>query len=175
LGTEYHIYDHGKNPDYEEAYYDEKNDGEIRCELGAILYAASTSLGSKGPRKMKVCISKVDEDDIPLKVWRPTKEDDESMVTCLKKEATSLDKLILLENKPPSWNNEAGAYVLNFNGRVTMASVKNFQLCTHDEQHIMQFGRTGNDEFSLDVQWPMSLLQAFAVSLSSFDSKLGCD
>ena len=91
------------------------------------------------------------------------------------KEATSLDRLILLENKPPSWNNEAGAYVLNFNGRVTMASVKNFQLCTHDEQHIMQFGRTGNDEFSLDVQWPMSLLQAFAVSLSSFDSKLGCD
>ena len=175
LGTEYHIYDHGKNPDYEEAYYDEKNDGDIRCELGAILYAASTLLGSKGPRKMKVCISKVDEDDIPLKVWRPTKEDDESMVTCLKKEATSLDRLILLENKPPSWNNEAGAYVLNFNGRVTMASVKNFQLCTHDEQHIMQFGRTGNDEFSLDVQWPMSLFQAFAVSLSSFDSKLGCD
>ncbi len=175
MGTEYHIYDHGKNPDDEEVYYDEKNDGEIRCELGAILYAASTSLGSKGPRKMKVCIGKVDEDGTPLKVWRPTKEDDESMVTCLKKEATSLDKLILLDSKPPSWSSEAGAYVLNFNGRVTMASVKNFQLWTHEEQQIMQFGRTGNDEFSLDVQWPMSLFQAFAVALSSFDSKLGCD
>lgn len=31
-------------------------------------------------------------------------------------------------NKPPRWNDSVGAYVLNFNGRVTMASVKNFQL-----------------------------------------------
>ena len=175
LGTEYHIYDHGKNPEYEEAYFDEKNHGDIRCELGVILYAASTSLGSKGPRKMKVCISKVDEDGIPLKVWQPTKKDDESMATCLKRETSSLDKLYLLGNMPSSWNDEAGTSVLTFNGRVTMASVKNFQLCTNDGQHIMQFGRTGNDEFSLDVQWPMSLFQSFAVALSSFDSKLGCD
>jgi tubby-related protein 1 len=175
LGTEYHIYDHGKNPEYEEAYFDEKNDGEIRCELGAILYAASTSLGSKGPRRMKVCISKVDPDGIPLKVWQPTNKDDESMATCLKRGTSSLDKLYILENMPSSWNDETGTSMLNFNGQVTMASVKNFQLCTNDEQHIMQFGRTGNDEFCLDVRWPMSLFQAFAVALSSFDSKLGCD
>ncbi|KAL3822288.1 hypothetical protein ACHAXA_005921 [Cyclostephanos tholiformis] len=175
LGTEYHIYDNGKNPEYEEVFFDEKNDGEIRCELGVILYAASTSLGSKGPRKMKVCISKVDEDGLPLKVWNPTKKDDESMANCLKKETRSFDKLYLLYNMPPSWNDEAGTCVLNINGRATMASVKNFQLCTHDEQNIMQFVKTGSDEFSLVVQWPMSLFQAFAVALSSFDSKLGCD
>ena len=29
---------------------------------------------------------------------------------------------------------QVGAFVLNFNGRVTMASVKNFQLITHDDQ-----------------------------------------
>jgi tubby-related protein 1 len=58
-----------------------------------------------------------------------------------------------------------------------MASVKNFQLCTRDDdgKQIMQFGRVGDDEFNLDVQWPMSLLQAFSIALSSFDSKLGCD
>ena len=34
----------------------------------------------------------------------------------------------LLLPEPPNWNDTVGAYVLNFNGRVTMASVKNFQL-----------------------------------------------
>ncbi|KAL7541681.1 hypothetical protein ACHAWF_006995, partial [Thalassiosira exigua] len=177
LGTEYMIYDHGKNPGYEDSYYDEKKDSDVRCELGAILYAANTSLGSKGPRKMKVCISKPDNDGNPLKVWQPTNKDDDRMATCLKKETPDLEKLLCLENKPPSWNEEAGAYVLNFNGRVTMASVKNFQLMegAGGEEHMMQFGRTAKDEFSLDVKWPMSLYQAFAVALSSFDSKLGCD
>ena len=35
----------------------------------------------------------------------------------------------ILKNKFPKWNEHVGAYVLNFNGRVTRASVKNFQLC----------------------------------------------
>mmetsp|Transcript_11254 Transcript_11254/g.27673 ORF Transcript_11254/g.27673 Transcript_11254/m.27673 type:complete len:658 (-) Transcript_11254:359-2332(-) len=176
LGTEYMIYDHGKNPEYDDSYYDEKSDGTIRCELGAILYTATTSLGSKGPRKMKACIGKVGEDGNASKLWQPTNKNDDRMATCLRKSCL-LDNLVCLENKPPSWNDEVGAYVLNFNGRVTMASVKNFQLCEkNDEQEqIMQFGRVGKDEFSLDVQWPMSLFQAFAVALSSFDSKLGCD
>ena len=66
--------------------------------------------------------------------------------------------------------------MLNFNGRVDKASVKNFQLINkEDDEKIMQFGRIGNNDFHLDVKWPMSLYQAFAVALSSFDSKLGCD
>ena len=176
LGTEYSIFDSGKNPAYDESFYDEKNDGDTRLELGAILYATNTTLGAKGPRKMKVCISKEDDDGNPL-VWQPTNKEDERMVTCFKKETSNIDKLLCLENTPPKWNEEVGAYVLNFHGRVTQSSVKNFQLCDHsDEQkQIMQFGRTGKDEFSLDVQWPMSPFQAFAVALSSFDSKLGCD
>ena len=41
----------------------------------------------------------------------------------------------------------------------------------------LQFGRTGKDEFILDVKWPLSPFQAFALALSSFDSqgKVGCD
>ena len=35
----------------------------------------------------------------------------------------------IVKNKFPKWNEHVGAYVLNFNGRVTRASVKNFQLC----------------------------------------------
>jgi tubby-related protein 1 len=42
-----------------------------------------------------------------------------------------------LINKPPRWNEQVGAYVLNFNGRVTMASVKNFQLVDPEEQNTV--------------------------------------
>jgi tubby-related protein 1 len=36
--------------------------------------------------------------------------------------------LVVLKNKSPKWNEVANAYVLNFNGRVTQPSVKNFQI-----------------------------------------------
>lgn len=36
--------------------------------------------------------------------------------------------LVELRNKAPSWNEETQSYVLNFHGRVTQASVKNFQI-----------------------------------------------
>jgi tubby and related proteins len=36
--------------------------------------------------------------------------------------------LVELHNKVPAWNQESQSYVLNFRGRVTKASVKNFQI-----------------------------------------------
>lgn len=39
----------------------------------------------------------------------------------------------------------------------------------------LQFGRVSNTQFSCDVSWPFSLMQAFAIALSSFDSKLACE
>ena len=45
-----------------------------------------------------------------------------------------------MENKSPQWNEETQSYVLNFNGRVTMASVKNFQVVNdHDCRNIYLF------------------------------------
>jgi tubby-related protein 1 len=40
---------------------------------------------------------------------------------------------------------------------------------------VTQFGRVGKDEFTMDLQHPISPFQAFAVTLSSFDSKIACD
>ena len=177
LGTEYTIYDGGRNPHYENSC-DDNADGNVRCELGAILYAASTTLGAKGPRKMKACIGKVDEDNSATKIWQPMNEDDDRMVTCFKDNSSSQNNnLMSFVNKNPGWNGEIKAYSLNFNGRVTLASVKNFQLIdeSNPEKIYLQFGRTGKDEFIFDFQWPLSPLQAFAFALSSFDSKLGCD
>lgn len=39
----------------------------------------------------------------------------------------------------------------------------------------MQFGRVAEDIFTLDFNYPMCALQAFAIGLSSFDSKLACE
>lgn len=54
----------------------------------------------------------------------------------------NMDNLVELRNKTPVWNDETQSYVLNFHGRVTKASVKNFQLIheTDPEYIIMQFG-----------------------------------
>lgn len=44
----------------------------------------------------------------------------------------NLSSCVVLRNKPPRWNQGLGAYCLNFGGRVTQASVKNFQLVSVD-------------------------------------------
>ena len=46
----------------------------------------------------------------------------------------------MLSNKQPVWNEDTESFVLNFGGRVTKASVKNFQIIheDHPEYIIMQ-------------------------------------
>jgi len=83
--------------------------------------------------------------------------------------------LLPLQNRPPWWNVELGAFVLNFGGRVSVASVKNFQLCDrNDQDHIMlQFGRIqGRHSFTMDFQYPLTGVQAFAIAISSLQSKI---
>lgn len=89
----------------------------------------------------------------------------------------NLDNIVELHNKTPVWNEETQSYVLNFHGRVTQASVKNFQL-VHDSDPdyiVMQFGRTSEDIFTMDFRYPLCALQAFAIALSSFDGKIACE
>lgn len=89
----------------------------------------------------------------------------------------NMDNVVELHNKTPVWNDDTQSYVLNFHGRVTQASVKNFQL-VHDSDPdyiVMQFGRTSEDVFTMDFRYPLCALQAFAIALSSFDGKLACE
>lgn len=39
----------------------------------------------------------------------------------------------------------------------------------------MQFGRVAEDVFSMDYSFPLCAMQAFAITLSSFDGKLACE
>eukprot|EP01083_Nonionella_stella_P220154 787968_1 len=67
--------------------------------------------------------------------------------------------LTSLQNRPPWWNNDLGAFVLNFGGRVSVASVKNFQLCNRDDHDdtMLQFGRIeGRHSFTMDFSFPLS-------------------
>eukprot|EP00980_Cylindrotheca_fusiformis_P019071 scaffold6433_cov125-Cylindrotheca_fusiformis.AAC.13 len=83
--------------------------------------------------------------------------------------------LLALQNRPPWWNPELGSFVLNFGGRVSVASVKNFQLCDRNDQDciMLQFGRIhGRHSFTMDFQYPLTAVQAFAIAISSLQSKI---
>ena len=94
------------------------------------------------------------------------------------------DGMLVLRNKAPRWHEQLECWCLNFNGRVTVASVKNFQLVASPENEvagqehenvILQFGKVGKDVFTMDYQYPISAFQAYAICLSSFDTKIACE
>lgn len=93
---------------------------------------------------------------------------------------------LILKNKAPRWHEQLQCWCLNFRGRVTVASVKNFQLVAaadpschvspaEQEKVILQFGKIGKDIFTMDYQYPLSAFQAFAICLTSFDTKPACE
>jgi hypothetical protein len=124
-------------------------------------------------------------------------------------EAVDKDTPLVLRNKAPRWHEQLQCWCLNFRGRVTVASVKNFQLIaappplastgaaaasempsqpaqqpaqqassssspSHDTV-LLQFGKVSKDTFTMDYRYPLSAFQAFAICLTSFDTKLACE
>ncbi|XP_041836731.1 tubby-related protein 1-like [Melanotaenia boesemani] len=167
MGTKFTVFDNALNP--ERALPDMSN---ARQELAGIIYETNV-LGIKGPRRMTVVIPGMSKDNerVPLK---PRNECDGLLI---RYQNRRMDNLIELRNKTPVWNEETASHVLNFNGRVTQASIKNFQIVhSKDLDYIvMQFGRIADDIFTLDYNYPMCAVQAFAIALSSFDGKIACE
>ncbi|KAI9100459.1 tubby protein-like protein [Phlyctochytrium arcticum] len=168
LGTAFAIYEHGTSQTDENG----KSIRVERQEYGAALYEPNL-LGFKGPRKMTVILPTMTKEG-KRSEFRPSDEKE----SLFGRYRSGNDRDILtLHNKAPQWNEETQSFVLNFNGRVTHASVKNFQI-VHDndlDYIVMQFGRVSEDTFSIDFQYPMSCIQAFAIALTSFDAKLACE
>ena len=92
----------------------------------------------------------------------------------------------ILKNKSPRWHEHLQCWCLNFHGRVTVASVKNFQLVAtmdqsqpggkgDEETVLLQFGKVADDTFTMDYRKPLSAFQAFAICLTSFGTKLACE
>ncbi|XP_054027894.1 tubby protein homolog isoform X6 [Dryobates pubescens] len=169
MGTKFTVYDNGVNPMKTTSSLEASI---LRQELAAICYETNV-LGFKGPRKMSVIIPGMNMDHERVSI-RPRNEHETLLARWQNKNTESV---IELHNKTPVWNDDTQSYVLNFHGRVTQASVKNFQII-HDNDPdyiVMQFGRVAEDVFTMDYNYPMCALQAFAIALSSFDSKLACE
>ncbi|KAG7395155.1 hypothetical protein PHYBOEH_004180 [Phytophthora boehmeriae] len=180
LGTCFTLYDNGRDPQklakVQDAVSSEEavvqNVFQIREELGCVTYEPNRT--SVGPRKMRVVIPDVDEEGGSSKVVRPMSRQDR-LVTRLS--TGEMKDLMRFSNREPVFREDLGAYCLDFGGRVSMASVKNFQLISSEDPsmgNILQFGRVADDMFTMDFQWPLSPFQAFAICLSSCDTKLAC-
>ncbi|CAH9103813.1 unnamed protein product [Cuscuta epithymum] len=163
VGTKYAIYDtqlawtraNILTPEHpSQRLYSKKVSPKVQTKesykLGHITYNLN-DLGSRVPRKMHCTIHSTPE-----------------------------SKPLVLENKEPRWHEKLQVWCLDFKGRVTVKSVKNFQLFVergghldHDEV-ILQFGKVGEDVFTMDYRYPLSAFEAFAICLSSFDTKVAC-
>ncbi|CAK9151712.1 unnamed protein product [Ilex paraguariensis] len=147
-------------------------------EVGQVSYKFNI-LKSRGPRRM-VCSLKCP--------WSgETLADKHQNYSEMKQpECAAASGCTVLRNKAPRWHEHLQCWCLNFHGRVTVASVKNFQLVAtldqsqpggkgDEETVLLQFGKVGDDTFTMDYRQPLSAFQAFAISLTSFGTKLACE
>ncbi|XP_028750435.1 tubby protein homolog isoform X4 [Peromyscus maniculatus bairdii] len=170
MGTKFTVYDNGINP--QKASSSTLESGTLRQELAAVCYETNV-LGFKGPRKMSVIVPGMNM--VHERVCIRPRNEHETLLARWQNKNT--ETIIELQNKTPVWNDDTQSYVLNFHGRVTQASVKNFQIIHGNDPDyiVMQFGRVAEDVFTMDYNYPLCALQAFAIALSSFDSKLACE
>ncbi|XP_049385676.1 tubby-like F-box protein 6 isoform X1 [Solanum stenotomum] len=172
-------------------------------EVAHISYELNVLGASRGPRRMHCVMDAIPASAIkpggiaPTQVDFPMDNSGSSLpMRFLRSKSSRLDKSLsgpietqregslVLKNKAPRWHEQLQCWCLNFHGRVTVASVKNFQLVASPEngaagpEHekvILQFGKVGKDMFTMDYRYPLSAFQAFAICLSSFDTKIACE
>lgn len=141
-------------------------------EVGQISYKFNL-LKSRGPRRIHTTLQ-----------TSPQTSKEESLLHEYKPESPKLkpnsvvSPKLVLKNKAPRWHEHLQCWCLNFHGRVTVASVKNFQLVSETDQEetvLLQFGKVGDDIFTMDYKEPLSAFQAFAICLTSFGTKLACE
>jgi len=84
-----------------------------------------------------------------------------------------VEQPLLLRTRLPTWDGEVESLVLNFQGRRhVIPSPRNFILearRSEDEEAsiVLQHAKSGNKSWCLDFTYPLSAVQAFAISMSS--------
>ncbi|OWZ21171.1 hypothetical protein PHMEG_0004306 [Phytophthora megakarya] len=107
-GSEYTMYDDGMSP----------SKTALEASVRNILCAVEFSYDDMGPGRLAVQIPHVQSNGT-ASTWK-----DKSP----KVGSTDNEKLLMLHNKRPHFDEKTGGHVLDFGGRVTMPSIKNFQM-----------------------------------------------
>ncbi|KAK9084116.1 hypothetical protein Scep_030587 [Stephania cephalantha] len=156
----------------------------MQCVMDAIP-ANSIEAGGVAPTQTEFPLSNLDSfPSLPFFRSKSTRTDSFRSGSRSGSLDTPKEEVLILKNKSPRWHEQLQCWCLNFRGRVTVASVKNFQLVASPEHRqpsqehekvILQFGKVGKDLFTMDYRYPISAFQAFAICLSSFDTKIACE
>ncbi len=124
--------------------------------------------GLNGPTKMKIILSK--NLNFNSREWynQQTKSYDN-------------DKVYLMENKQPVYNQIYKCYVLKFINRKIKTSTKNFQIIfksnsiEEPNNILLQFAETEEGYFILDYKYPFNNITAFAIGIIANSSKFFCE
>ncbi|KAJ0230059.1 Tubby-like F-box protein 7 [Hirschfeldia incana] len=154
-------------------------------EVGNVSYKFNL-LKSRGPRRMISTLRCPSSSPPPSSSSSTDHNPCDVVSKMIKKPNKDGSGLTILKNKAPRWHEHLQCWCLNFHGRVTVASVKNFQLAASVDQSqpggkgdeetvLLQFGKVGDDTFTMDYRQPLSAFQAFAICLTSFGTKLACE
>jgi len=75
----------------------------------------------------------------------------------------------VLSSRRPKWNARQKTLTLDFRGRCSMASAKNFQLEAENDASkcTLLFGKIASNKFVLDFKHPFGMVQAFAAALTA--------
>lgn len=121
---------------------------------------------------MKVFFPKIDDFGRPYQMREEKKSKNLNKLY----KAGENSKVELLVNKKASYDKTLKMYTLDFEGRVTQPSVKNFQLVSQNNENdvILMFGKVKEGVFHMDYKYPLCANQAFGICLSSLDHKLFC-
>ena len=91
----------------------------------------------------------------------------------LKKPKSKQRHLIHLRTREPQLIN--GKYKLDFHGLAKKPSGKNFILCQEvnkEKKECLILGKQKEDEYLIQAKYPLTILEAFCLSLSSLSSKI---
>ena len=91
------------------------------------------------------------------------------------------EKVYLMENKIPIYNQIYKCYVLKFINRKIKTSSKNFQIIfksnleDNENNILLQFAETEEGFFILDYKFPFNQITAFAIGIIANSSKIFCE
>ncbi|CAM9819953.1 unnamed protein product, partial [Discosporangium mesarthrocarpum] len=178
-------------------------DALLRKELGVIAYNFDKKTRRTGKRRMEVAIPQLRKSEkgwAPV-VWQPSDAKGSiranfGRVRYQGAQNSLLEDRMFVMHQRESRYDPLSSCLVDFRGRATSASVKNFQLIKsppednikrvryysegsgkHESESddvpkpvLLQMGKVGKNCFNVDIQWPLSLFQAFAICLSRFDT-----